>query len=251
MSQVDRAHPPVQVATPPVADRATWERALVALRVREKAVTHELDALAAARRRLPMVALPDYVLEGADGPVRLADVFDGKHQLIVYHHMWAPGEQWQCSGCTRFTSQYTRLEFLDPYDARFVVVTQGPLDEALDYRARVGNTMTWYSTADSPFGADLGAPAGGGFQLNVLLRSGDDVFRTYNTQGRGVEQLSQTFPLVDLLPFGRQEDWQDLPDGWPHGATGGGWAPSADYARYAQDAQAPSDTVGTEGRTRA
>ena len=121
-----------------------------------------------------MVELPDYTLEGADGPVRLVDVFEGKHQLIVYNHMWFPGEEWQCPGCTGFTSQFTRLEFLDNYDARFVIVTQGPIDDALAYKARVGNKMTWYSTANSPFGADMGAPPGGGFQVNVFLRVGDE-----------------------------------------------------------------------------
>ena len=145
-------------AVPPIVDQEDWEAALQELRVREKAATRELDAIAAARRRLPMVELPTYTLEGADGPVRLADVFEGAHQLIVYNHMWFPGETWQCPGCTGLTSQYTRLEFLSPYDARFVIVTQGPIDEALAYKARVGNTMSWYSTADSPFGADMGAP---------------------------------------------------------------------------------------------
>ena len=118
------------------------EAALAELRGREKAATRELDAIAAARRRLPMVELPDYTLEGADGPIRLVDVFEGKQQLIVYNHMWFPGEEWQCPGCTGFTSQFSRLEFLDDHDARFVIVTQGPIDEALAYKARVGNKMT-------------------------------------------------------------------------------------------------------------
>ena len=222
------------VAVPPIVDQPTWEAELTELQTREKAATHELDAIAAARRRLPMVELPDYVLQGADGPVRLADVFDGKRQLIVYNHMWFPGETWQCSGCTGLTSQFTRLEFLDPYDARFVIVTQGPIDEALAYRARVGNEMTWYSTADSPFGTDVGAPPDGGFQVNVFLRVGDTVYRTYNTQGRGTEQLSHTFPLIDLLPYGRQEDWQGSPEGWPAPMPAGSkWAPSEAFAQYA------------------
>ena len=225
-----------EVAVPPVVDQPTWEAALAELRVREKAATRELDAIAAARRRLPMVALPDYVLDGADGPVRLVDVFDGRSQLIVYHHMWFPGEEWQCPGCTGFTSQFTRLEFLDAYDARFVIVTQGPIDEALTYKARVGNKMTWYSTARSPFGADMGAPPDGGFQVNVFLRDGDAAYRTYNTQGRGTEQLSHTFPLIDLLPYGRREEWQDSPAGWPQGPTYSGWAGSEAYARYAEPA---------------
>jgi predicted dithiol-disulfide oxidoreductase (DUF899 family) len=218
-------------ALPPVADQQTWQRELDALRAREKAATRELDAIAAQRRRLPMVRMPDYTLEGENGPVRLADVFDGASQLIVYNHMWFDDEEWQCPGCTGFTSQYTRLEFLRPYDARFVVVTQGPIEEALAYRHKVGNRMTWYSTANSPFGADVGAPRGGGFAVNVFLRDGDDVYRTWHTNGRGTEQLSHTFGLIDLLPYGRKEAWQDVPEGWPTGeAAGTRWGSSQDIA---------------------
>src|ERR1700712_472632 len=209
---------------PPVVDQQAWRREMEALRVREKAATRELDAIAAQRRRLPMVKMPDYTLEGEQGPVRLADVFDGKSQLIVYNHMWFPGEKWQCPGCTGLPSQFTRLEFLDGYDARFVIVTQGPIDEALAYKARVGNKMAWYSTAHSAFGADVGAPAGGGFQVHGFRRVGDTVYRTYNTQGRGTEQLGHTFALLDLLPYGRQEEWQDSPEGWPQSPTYSRWA---------------------------
>jgi predicted dithiol-disulfide oxidoreductase (DUF899 family) len=221
------------MAKPPIVDQETWEAALADLRVREKASTRELDAVAAQRRRLPMVELPDYVLECPDGPIRLVDVFEGKSQVIVYSHMWFPGEEWQCPGCTGFTSQFTRLEFLDGWDARFVIVTQGPIDEALAYKAKVGNKMEWYSTANSPFGDDMGAPLGGGFQVNVFLRDGDTVYRTYNTQGRGTEQLGYTFGLIDLLPYGRQEEWQDSPDGWPQSPTYSRWAPSEAFAQYA------------------
>ena len=131
-------HAPSPSALPPVVDHDTWRAELDALRVREKAATRELDAIAAQRRRLPMVEMPDYVLIGPDGPIRLVDVFDGRSQLIVYNHMWAPGEEWQCGGCTSFTSVFTRLGFLEPYDARFVVVTNGPIDEALAYRRQGG-----------------------------------------------------------------------------------------------------------------
>lgn len=217
-------------ALPPVVDAETWEHRLGELRAREKAATRELDAIAAERRRLPMVEMPDYTLRGEDGPVRLADVFEGKRQLIVYHHMWSAGQEWQCPGCTGFTSQYTRLEFLDNYDARFVVVTQGPIGEALAYKERVGNRMPWYSTADSPFGTDVGAPPDGGFAVNVFLRDGDTVYRTWHTNGRGTEQLSHTFALIDLLPYGRQEEWQDSPDGWPQSPTYSRWAKSKDIA---------------------
>lgn len=218
-------------AQPPIVDADTWRRQLADLRVREKAATRELDAVAAQRRRLPMVALPDYTLVGADGPVRLVDVFDGRQQLITYHHMWSPGADWQCGGCTGFASQFTRLEFLTPYDARFVIITQGEITEALAYRERVGNQMAWYSTADSDFGADVDAPAGGGFAVNVFLRDGDRVYRTWHTNGRGTEQLTHTFALIDLLPYGRREPWQDSPDGWPQSGTYEGWLDSPDIAR--------------------
>ncbi len=218
-------------ARPPVVDAATWRDQLDDLRAREKAATRELDAIAAQRRRLPMVEMPRYILVGADGPVPLTDVFAGKQQLITYHHMWEPGAEWQCGGCTGFTSQYTRLDFLDSYDARFVVVTQGEIGEALAYRERVGNRMDWYSTSESSFGADVDAPAGGGFAVNVFMRDGDRVFRTWHTTGRGTEQLSHTFPLIDLLPWGRQEAWQDSPDGWPQSGAYSGWLDSPDIAR--------------------
>lgn len=221
------------MALPPVADQQSWRKEVDELRVREKAATRELDAIAARRRRLPMVRMPDYVLVGAEGPVRLVDVFAGRSQLIVYNHMWNsdPDAEWQCGGCTSFTSAFTRLEFLANYDARFVIVTQGPIDAALAYAHRVGNRMAWYSTADSPFGADVDAPPGGGFAINVFLRDGETVYRTWHTSGRGVEHLTHTFALADVLPYGRQEEWQDSPQGWPQGPTYSPWLDSPDVAR--------------------
>ena len=178
---------------PPVVDQQTWRTALDELRRREKAATRELDAIAAQRRRLPMVEMDDYTLIGEDGPVRLVDVFKGRSQLIVYNHMWEDGAEWQCGGCTGFTSQFTRLDFLDSYDARFVIVTNGPIQEALAYRDKVGNKMEWYSSSESTFGADVDAPPGAGFGVNVFLRDGDTVYRTWHTNGRGTEQLSHSF----------------------------------------------------------
>lgn len=215
---------------PPVVDRQTWQAALDDLRRREKAATRELDAIAAQRRRLPMVKMPDYTLVGADGPTPLADVFQGRSQLVVYNHMWSAGADWQCGGCTGFTSQFTRLDFLDGYDARFVIVTTGPIEEALAYRDKVGNQMEWYSSSNSPFATDVDAPPDGGFAVNVFLRDGDAVYRTWHTNGRGTEQLSHTFALVDLLPWGRQEEWLDSPEGWPSRPTYSGWLDSPGIA---------------------
>jgi predicted dithiol-disulfide oxidoreductase (DUF899 family) len=218
-------------ALPPIVDNPTWRAKLDELRNREKAATRELDAIAAQRRRLPMVELPDYTLIGANGPIRLVDVFDGRSQLIVYHHMWSDGAEWQCGGCTGFTSQFTRLQFLDNYDARFVIVTNGPIEEALAYKRKVGNRMEWYSSSQSPFGTDMDAPPNGGFAVNVFLRDGDTVYRTWHTNGRGTEQLSHTFALIDILPWGRQEEWLDSPEGWPSRPTYSGWLDSPDIAR--------------------
>ncbi|GAA1658418.1 hypothetical protein GCM10010977_09430 [Citricoccus zhacaiensis] len=232
MTTTDLSHYDPAPATPPVVDQATWQAELDALRRREKAATRELDAIAAQRRRMPMVKMPDYTLEGAFGPVRLVDLFDGKHQLIVYSHMWHDGAEYQCGGCTFFSSQFPRLEFLENYDARFVIVTQGTIDEALAYRSRVGDRMSWYSTANSTFGADVGAPPHAGYAFNVFLRDGEDVYRTWHTDGRGLETVSHVFGLMDVLPYGRRESWQQSPEGWPGGEACHGWPEPQDVAGW-------------------
>lgn len=126
---------------------------------------------------------------------------------------------------------FTRLEFLGNYDARFVIVTNGPIAEALAYKQKVGNRMEWYSSSESPFGADMDAPPNGGFAVNVFLRDGDTVYRTWHTNGRGTERLSHAFGLIDILPWGRQEEWLDSPEGRPSRPTYSGWLGSPDIAR--------------------
>ena len=133
--------------------------------------------------------------------------------------MGATARSGECSGCTGFTTVFTRLEFLADYDARFVIVTNGPIDEALAYKKKVGNKMDWYSSSESSFGADVDAGPGEGFGLNVFLRDGDTVYRTWHTNGRGVEQLTYSFALTDVLPYGRQEEWQDSPTAGRSGRT--------------------------------
>ncbi|MDS1115408.1 DUF899 family protein [Gordonia westfalica] len=221
---------------PPLTDHDTWTAALAELRVREKAATRELDAIAAQRRRLPMVEMPDYILTGPDGPIRLVDIFDGLSQLIVYNHMWTEGEKYQCPGCTGYTTQFSRLDYLADYDARFVIITHGPIDEAMAYKKRVGNRMDWYSSAGTSFSADVDAAPGEGFAINVFLRDGDTVYRTWHTTGRGTEQLGFTFGLLDVLPWGRQEEWQDSPAGWPQSPTYSRWRGSDAIAAAYGDA---------------
>lgn len=223
------------VAVPPIVDQATWEAALAELRVREKAATRELDAIAAARRRQ---ATPDGRTSrihrgqrrrpGSVGRCIRRQAPAGR----VPPHV-VSGEEWQCPGCTGFTSEFTRLEYLDSYDARFVLVTQGPIDEALAYKARVGNKMTWYSTANSPFGADMGAPPGGGFQVNVYLRDGDTVYRP--TTRRAGEPAAHPQLRPDRpASIRRREEWQDSPEGWPKTPAYSGWKSSEAYARDAE-----------------
>ncbi|GAA4479724.1 DUF899 family protein [Microbacterium panaciterrae] len=226
-------------ALPSVVDEQTWREELARLRVREKAATRELDAIAAARRRLPAVKLPRYTLIAEDGSlVSLADVFDGRSQLVTYHHMWTDGARWQCPGCTGATSQWTRTEALADLDARLVIVTNGPMDEILAYKKRVGNVMTFYSSAESSFGADMDAGPNEGFGYNVFLRDGDDVYRTWHTNGRGAEQFMLSFAVSDVLPYGRQEQWQDVPDGWPQHPTYEGGRTSKDIAAAYGDPEA-------------
>lgn len=220
------------MALPDIVDQKTWDAALAQHRAEEKELTRRLDALAAARRRLPMVELPPYTLRGEAGEVSLVDVFEGRSQLITYHFMWDPGATDQCGGCTFFTSHIATLEPLHARDTTFAIVTVGAWEEAAAYRNRFGWTMPWYSSADSDFGADTGAGPGGGFGINVFVRDGDRVFRTYHTTGRGAELFTNTWHMLDLTPNGRQENWQDTPDGRPQTEPYYWWP---EVARYSEE----------------
>jgi predicted dithiol-disulfide oxidoreductase (DUF899 family) len=222
------------MALPEIVDQETWASALAEHRAEEKEVTRRVDALAAARRRLPMVEVGPYTLRGENGEVSLPEVFDGRSQLITYHFMWTPGADDQCGGCTFFTSHIATLEPLHAKDTTFAVVTVGAWDEAVAYRKRFGWTMPWYSSAESSFGADMGAGPGGGFGLNVFVRDGERVFRTYHTSGRGSEPFTNTWALLDLTPNGRQETWQETPPGRPQGDPYHWWP---EPRRYAEEYQ--------------
>ncbi|WP_214401351.1 DUF899 family protein [Pseudonocardia lacus] len=225
------------MSLPQITDHDTWASALAEHRAREKEVTRRVDALAADRRRLPMVEVGPYTLRGEHGEVDLAEVFEGRGQLITYHFMWNPGARDQCGGCTFFTSHIGTLEPLHSKDTTFAVVTVGPWEEAVAYRDRFGWTMPWYSSADSPFGADMGAGPGGGFGLNVFVRDGDRVFRTYHTSGRGSEPFTNTWALLDLTPNGRREPWQDTPQGRPQEPPYYWWPEPERYAAEYRDNQ--------------
>lgn len=205
---------------PPVVSAQEWQTARDALLVREKELTRELDALAAARRRLPMVALDgDYEFTAPDGTKRsLPGLFDGRRQLVIYHFMLSPGQDEDvCDGCASFTDNIADQSHLNARDTTLILMSPAPQDEIDVVRRRFGWTVPWYSAAGNDFYADLGL--GGGFGLSVLLRDGDEVFRTYFTTARGVDRLRLDFNLLDLTPYGRQEQWEDSPAGWPQDPT--------------------------------
>jgi len=202
---------------PAVADRAAFQAQLDALRVREKAHTREGDAIAAARRRLPMVEVdPAIPLTGERGPVTLLETFEGRRQLIAYYFMWQAGRPAaeQCEGCTFYTTQVRELSFLHSHDVTYATFCQGPYDESIRYRDFMGWDMPWYSAQDS-VGDLLAGRRAGMFHLVCYLRDGGRVFETYWTNGRGVEAMDNSYALLDLTAYGRQEMWEDSPAGWP------------------------------------
>jgi predicted dithiol-disulfide oxidoreductase (DUF899 family) len=221
------------MTTPEIVDRETFQAELDRLRTREKAHTREGDAIAAARRRLPMAEV-DATLEllGPDGPVTLLDAFEGRRQLIAYYFMWNPGRPAaeQCEGCTFYTNQVAELANLHSRDITYAVFSQGrnvaiePADartsyeESLRYRAFMDWHMPWYSAQPSLETLLVGREIGL-FHLVCYLREGDRVFETYWTKRRGVEAMDYSYALMDLTAFGRQEAWEDSPEGRPQDST--------------------------------
>jgi predicted dithiol-disulfide oxidoreductase (DUF899 family) len=209
---------PESASLPAVVDGATFQAELDSLRIREKAHTREGDSIAAARRRLPMVEVDaSLTLTGPNGPLTLLDAFEGRQQLIAYYFMWYPGKPApeQCEGCTWCASQVGELSYLHSRDITYAVFCQGPYDESIRYHHFMGWDMPWYSAQDS-LGVLLATPKRAGMMhLVCYLRDGDRVFETYWTTLRGVEQLDNSYALMDLTVYGRQEAWEDSPAGWP------------------------------------
>ena len=210
------------VSHPQIASREEWQRARDQLLVREKAATRARDALAAERRRLPMVRIEkDYVFEGPDGKASLLDLFEGRRQLVIYHFMFAPGvDGWPsagCPGCSLVVDNIGHLAHLHARDTSLALVSRAPLANLESYKRRMGWTLPWFSSAGTDFNDDFGVTTAEGenFGLSVFLREGDSVFHTYFTTARGVEVLASNFTLLDMTPLGRQEEWEDSPSGWP------------------------------------
>src|SRR3989475_13158754 len=166
---------------PKVVSQEEWQAARDELLVKEKEATRARDTLAAERRRLPMVRIDkQYVFEGPNGKATLLDVFEGRLQLLVYHFMFAPGED-PCTGCSSFTDNIGHLAHLHARDTSLVLVSRAPLAQIQQLRDRMGWTLPWYSSNGSDFNFDFGVTVGDDerFGLSVFLRDGDNVFRTY------------------------------------------------------------------------
>ena len=259
---------------PTAVDRATFQAELDRLRIREKANTREADAIAAARRRLPMVEVDlNLALIGPDGPLTLLDAFEGRRQLIAYYFMWNPGRPAaeQCEGCTYYTDQVGELSYLHSRDVTFAVFSQGrnvassgadpqaSYDESLRYRAFMGWDVPWYSAQPS-LGELLVGREIGLFHLVCYLRDGDRVFETYWTKRRGVQAMDYSYALMDLTVYGRQEAWEDSPEGWPQAcsnvrtdAGSPAWPPASEWPGGRPIGQWPrldagrSDDLGSAG----
>jgi predicted dithiol-disulfide oxidoreductase (DUF899 family) len=181
-----------------------------------------------------------YVFEGPDGQATLLDLFDGRRQLIVYHFMFGPGSD-PCTGCSSFTDNIGHLAHLHARDTSLVLVSRAPQAEIRAYRQRMGWCVPWFSSFGSDFNEDLGVTTDEGetFGLSVFLRAGDRVYRTYFTAARGVDRLRIDFNLLDLTPLGRQEDWEDSPDGWPQTPPYVWWRKHDEYGDSASERSEP------------
>lgn len=213
-------------ATPPIVDRETFLSQRRGLLARERAHTREGDAIAAARRRLPMTEVDaSATLIGERGAVSFLEVFDGRDQLIACKHMWHTGAgiEGQCEGCTASFFDVHDASYLNHRGVSFAVFCEGPWEELAPFREFMGYTLPWYSIAsveDRAVGAGLLDDPG---NIACYLRVGDRVFLTSETIGRGVETIMLQARLLDLTVYGRQEEWEDSPEGWPQEPTYTWW----------------------------
>ena len=203
--------------SPPVVSPQEWEAALQKLLVKEKEVTRARDALAAARRRMPRMAVEkEYAFVGPSGRASLLDLFDGRRQLIVYRFFFEPGASgWPergCGGCSFLADQVAHLAHLNARDTTLVFASRAPQGDIERFRSRMGWEIPWYTITDD-FDADFGVSEWHG--TNVFIRDADAIFRTYFVNNRGDEAMGSTWSYLDVTALGRQEEWEDSPDGYP------------------------------------
>jgi predicted dithiol-disulfide oxidoreductase (DUF899 family) len=203
--------------TPQVVSKDEWDAARAQLLVKEKELTRARDALAAERRRMPWLEVErKYEFEGTRGKVSLLDLFEGRRQLVVYRAFFEPGvhgwPEHACVGCSMMADQVADVSHLNARNTTFVNVSRAPQSDIERLKARMGWTMPWYTLTDS-FDADFGVDEWHG--TNAFIRDGERVFRTYFIDARGDEALGSAWAYLDMTALGRQEEWEDSPDGYP------------------------------------
>lgn len=211
-----------------VVQTTDWQKAHAALLAEEKAHTRAADQLAAKRRRLPWEEVTkSYTFGASDKTLGLDDLFAGRKQLITYHHMLKKDDKSPCAGCAMVGDQMPHLAHLHARETSLVFVSKAPVEQIEAFKARMGWQMPWVESLDG-FNADFGVT--GGFGLNVFIRDGGKIYRSYFTTGRGVETLGTAFTLLDLTPMGRQEAWEDAPEGTPQTKPYVWWRLHDEYA---------------------
>lgn len=218
---------------PAIVNQQEWQSALDAFRIKEKEHMRRQDALNAERRRLPMVEIEKpYEFTGPDGKASLLDLFDGRRQLILYHFMFGPDKEAGCTGCSLVVDNIGHLSHIHARDTSLVLVARAPWPKLADFKQRMGWDIPWYSSYGSDFNYDFGRTTDKGemFGVSVFLRENDKIYRTYFTSLRGVEALGTNWSYLDLTPFGRQELWEDSPEGVPQSAPYQWWRHHDKYA---------------------
>jgi predicted dithiol-disulfide oxidoreductase (DUF899 family) len=237
-------------AHPPIVSRAEWLIARKALLTKERELTKARDAVNALRRRLPMVSVEkNYAFDTSNGEKSLLDLFDGRRQLVVYHFMFDPSWEKGCPGCTGFVdSMGDTASLLNARDTTFTVIARAPLEKLQRYRAMQGWKQELVSSNRTDFNYDFHATQdesiapvehnyhdkaelerrgqarfaqGENHGMSVFFRIDDAIFHTYSTFARGTEGIVSAVSMLDLTPFGRQEDFEDSPAGWPQRPTYG------------------------------
>ena len=214
---------PAEMQMPPIVSPQEWKSAREQLLVKEKELTHAHDALAAERRRMPRMAIEKaYEFVGPEGPVSLLGLFEGRRQLIVYRFFFEPGvDGWPdggCTGCSRLADQMTHPAHLNARDITLALVSRAPQPDIKRYRARMGwEVLPWYTITDD-FDADFGVDEW--HATLVFFRDDEDrIFLTYLLDGRGDEGVGGVYSYLDITPLGRQEEWEDSPEGYPQTTT--------------------------------
>src|SRR5688500_14722601 len=220
----------------PVVTPEAWEAARQDLLVQEKELTRARDRLAAQRRRMPWQAVEkDYTFDGPEGKATLPDLFDGRRQLVVYRAFFEPGvEGWPdhaCVGCSMVADHVGNLAHLNARDTTLAFASRAPQAEIARLKARMGWEMPWYTVTDD-FDADFGVDEWHG--TNAFIRAGDKAFRTYFVNNRGDEVMGGTWAYLDITALGRQEEWEDSPEGYPQTPPYTWWRWHDTYGDYAE-----------------